>query len=217
MINRIAREQQNPRSEREQWQEKRAYPPGTGHRELLTFTSVFCGWILHGSSMSGRGVHFSLSEDEVQELLRFDRDCERLEHLREVIEDEYVEGQPERVAESDKAWDAMHRIFAIWGMPAGSGEFPLADVVLGGESIYGEDDCVMSLKTPKQVARAAAALAEVDEREFRRRYFALDPADYGTPPTEQDLAYTWEWFIEVREFWMRAAEERRYVLFTVDQ
>ena len=122
--------------------------------------------------------------------------------------------QPERVAESDMAWDAMHRVLARWEVPAGSGLNPLAIVVLGGESIYGDDDYVMSLKTPEDVSQAAAALAEVREQEFRRHYFAMDPAKYEGEIGVQDFAYTWEWFQEVRRFWMRAADEGRYVLFT---
>jgi hypothetical protein len=35
--------------------------------------------------------------------------------------------------------------------------------------------------------------------------------------TEEDLVYTWQWFKTVRNFWLRAAEEGRYVLFTADQ
>ena len=166
--------------------------------------------------MSARGVHFSLSEDEVQELLRFDRDCERLEHVQEVIEDAYFTNCPDRVAESDKAWDAMYRVLAGWELPAGSGLHPMAVVVSGGESIYSDDDYVMSLKTPEQVAQAAAALESVVEQEFKRRYFEINPAEYDGEISEQDFAYTWEWFQEVRSFWMRAAAERRYVLFTVD-
>ncbi|MGV3530966.1 MAG: DUF1877 family protein [Chthoniobacteraceae bacterium] len=167
--------------------------------------------------MPARGVHFSLSEDEVQELLRFDLDCERLEHLQEVIEDEYFEAQPQRKAESDKAWDAMHRVLSKWELPPGSGRHPMANVVLCGEAIYGGDDYLMSLKTPAQVAEAATALADVEEREFKRRYLEIDPETYEGAVGEQDFAYTWEWFQEVRQFWMLAAAEGRYVLFTVDQ
>lgn len=167
--------------------------------------------------MSARGVHFSLSEDEIQELLRFDRDCERLDHVQEVIEEVYLEGEPERVAESDKAWEAIHRVLADWEVPAGSGLHPMANVVLGGESIYGNDDYVMSLKTPEQVAQAGVALDRVEEQEFRRRYFAIDPAEYEGELSEQAFAYTWEWFQEVRQFWKRAADQGRYVLFTVDR
>ena len=167
--------------------------------------------------MPARGVHFSLSEDEVQELLRFDLDCERLEHLQEVIEDEYFEKQPERKAESDKAWDAMHRVLSTWELPPKSGLHPMENVVLGGESLYGDDDYLMSLKTPAQVADAAAALPNVEEREFERRYLAIDSAEYDGEISEQDFAYTWEWFQEVRQFWMLAAAEGRYVLFTADQ
>ena len=43
------------------------------------------------------------------------------------------------------------------------------------------------------------------------------PASYGAPLSEADFAYTWEWFQSAHDFWLRAAEEGRYVLFTADQ
>lgn len=63
----------------------------------------------------------------------------------------------------------------------------------------------------------AAVLPGITEDTLRRRYFAIDQEDYGFPVTEEDFQYTWHWFHEVREFWLRAASEGRYVLFTVDQ
>jgi hypothetical protein len=161
------------------------------------------------NTMAARGVHFSLSEDEAQELLGFETECDRVEHLHEVIEEEYFENQPERKAESDKAWDAMQRVF--------EDDYPLSHLVLGGESICSDRDHVMILKTPQQVRDVAAALPAVTEAAFRARYFKIDPAGYDGEVGEQDFGYTWEWFQEVREFWLRAAEEGRYVLFTADQ
>jgi len=75
----------------------------------------------------------------------------------------------------------------------------------------------MLLKSPAQVRDVAAALPSITEEEFRRRYFLIDAQSYAQPLSDEDFAYTWEWFKGVRDFWLRAAEEGRFVLFTADQ
>ncbi|RPI86834.1 MAG: DUF1877 family protein, partial [Planctomycetaceae bacterium] len=59
--------------------------------------------------MSCLGVHFALTESEVQALLEFEDEQDRLDHIQEVIEEDYLSNQRELCAESDKAWDAIHR------------------------------------------------------------------------------------------------------------
>ncbi len=162
------------------------------------------------------GVHFSLSEDEVHDLQRVP-ECERPDYVHEEIEEEYFANHPERMAESDKAWDAMHRALADGLLSWDGGEYPLNHVILGGELLYTDPDFIMVLKSPEQVRDVAAALPAITEAEFRRRYFAIDAESYGCPLAEDDFGYTWEWFNTVRTFWLRAAEEGRHVLFTADQ
>ena len=163
------------------------------------------------------GVHFSLSAEEVGRLRAIGDESARVDYVYEVIEPEYFANQPERKAECDKAWDAMHRTLSDGELSGDGGNYPLNHVVLGGERLYSQSDFVMVLKTPDQVRDVAAALPGLTEAEFRRRYFAIDPDSYGLAPSEEDFAYTWDYFQGVREFWMRAASEGRHVLFTADQ
>jgi hypothetical protein len=167
--------------------------------------------------MSCLGVHFSLSVDEVNEVLAIEDEAERVEFLHSVIEEEYFAHRRERIAESDKAWDAIHRTLGDGTLAPDGGAYPLNQVVLGGEPLYSADDFIMTLKTPDRVRDVAAALPAVSEAEFRRRYFAIDPLSYGMPLSEEDFGYTWDNFQAVREFWMHAADEGRHVLFTADQ
>jgi hypothetical protein len=53
---------------------------------------------------------------------------------------------------------------------------------------------IMSLKDPSEVRDIAAALSEITEAEFRRRYFQIDAKGYGFPLSEEDFAYTWSGF-----------------------
>jgi Domain of unknown function (DUF1877) len=167
--------------------------------------------------MSCLGVHFALTEKEAAHLRSLDDQQVRLEHLQEVIEVTYFARQPDWIAESDKAWDAMHRALADGQLTWDGGEYPLNHTILAGELLYTDSDYIMSLKAPQQVRDIAAALPSITEDEFRRRYFAIDAGSYDSPLSEEDFGYTWEWFQGVRELFSRAAQEGRYVLFTADQ
>jgi hypothetical protein len=144
-------------------------------------------------------------------------DQSRLEHLQEHIEESYFSQHPEYLAESDKAWDAMHRVLADGELSHDGGDYPLNHVVLAGESLYGGDDYIISLKSPQQVQDIDKALGQLNEGQFRSRYFSLDGGSYEGDVGEEDFEYTWEWFQNVRALFKRAAAEGRYVLFSVDQ
>ncbi len=163
------------------------------------------------------GVHFSLSSEEVQRIRAIDDQSTRVNYIHETIEEEYFANHPERKAESDKAWDAMHRALSDGELTWDGGDYPLNHVVLGGELLYTGSEFIMVLKTPEQVRDVATALPGITEAEFRRRYFAINPESYEFPLGEEDCGYTWSWFQGVRDFWLRAAVEGRYVLFTADQ
>ena len=167
--------------------------------------------------MSCLGVHFALTENEAVHLRSLNDEQARLDHLREVVEETYFNQYPDLKAESDKAWDAMHRVLTDGKLTWDGGEYPLNHVVLGGELLYTESDYIISLKTSEQVRDIAGALQDITEEDFRRRYFAIDASSYGFPLTEEDFRYTWDWFQGVRDLYTRAAKEGRFVLFTADQ
>lgn len=167
--------------------------------------------------MSCLGVHFSLSAAEVQQLRSIEDEQERLDHVQSVIEETYLRDHLQRTAQSDKAWDAMHRALADGQLSWDGGAYPLNHVVLAGESLYTEPDYIITLKTPEQVRDIAVALPAITRDEFRRRYDAIDGASYDSPLSDEDFEYTWDWFQGVREFYLLAASEGRFVLFTADQ
>ena len=167
--------------------------------------------------MSCLGVHFSLSEEEVQKLKSFEEDSDRLDYLQCEIEEEYFTDFKDRIAQSDKAWDAMHRSLSDGDLSYTSGPYPLRLVVIGGESIYSEVDYIMSLKTPAEVKDVARALTAVTKEDFRKKYESMDADKYGCQKDDQDLEYTWEWLTGVIAFYYKAATEGRWVLFTADQ
>jgi hypothetical protein len=167
--------------------------------------------------MSCLGVYYSLSEDEVRKLKSFQEDSDRLDHLQCEIEEAYFSDHEDRMAQSDKAWDAMHRTLSGGTLTYDTGPYPLRLAVIGGEPIYAEGDYIMSLKKPSEVRDVAQALPAIKKDEFRRNYDAIDPKAYGFPKSDEDFEYTWEWFTGVVTFYQKAAGEGRWVLFTADQ
>jgi Domain of unknown function (DUF1877) len=167
--------------------------------------------------MACRGVHFALSQEEVQSLREIKDEAKRVEYLLNVIEEEYFTHHRKFLAESDKAWDAMHRSLADGQLSWDGGKYPLNHVVLGGELLCTEIDFIMVLKSPQQVRDTAAALPAITLENFRRRYDAIDAESYGVSLSNEDFSYTWEWFQEVRDLFLCAASEGRFVLFTADQ
>lgn len=166
--------------------------------------------------MSCLGVHFSLSAEEVDRL-RAAPEAQRVDYVSETIETDYFANHMDCVAQSDKAWDGMHRALSDGQLSWDGGKYPLNHVVLGGERLYTGDDYIIVLKTPEQVRDVAGVIGTIDEAEFRRRHSSIDPESYQYSADDDDFDYTWHWFQEVRELWVRAASEGRYILFTADQ
>ena len=167
--------------------------------------------------MSCLGVHFALTDSEIKKLKSILDEQDRLDYLKEVLEEKYFDGEKKYAGESDKAWDAMHRTLSDGELTWDGGEYPLNHVVLAGELLYTGDDYIMSLKNPSQVKEIAKAIEKISEGDFRKKYFKINPEGYGFELTEDDFEYTWDWFQNVRKLYERAWLENRYVLFTADQ
>jgi hypothetical protein len=161
--------------------------------------------------MACRGVHFALTTDEMVRLESAQDDDELMAVIEE-IEDRW---DREWLVETDKAWDAIHRCLTDGTLSYGSS--PLHRCILGEDNRHDGDDYIVNLLGPGDVKEVAVAIRGIDEASLRRNYFALDPEDYGSPPTEEDFRYTWENFRDLREFYEKAARHDRPVVFTVDQ
>ena len=165
--------------------------------------------------MAARGVHFAITEDELSALLACDGDAARLDYLQEEIEERLFHEAPDRVCESDKAWDAIHRALTDGTLEVQVGTAALA--VLGGRHLYQADDYLMVLKSPAQVSQVADHLDELSEKDFRTAYDAIPAREYDGLLGDEDFDYTWSNFEDLRDFYDRASERGLHVLFTVDQ
>ncbi len=172
---------------------------------------------IRSTNMACLGVHFAITAEEAEKLKSFNEDSERLDWLQEVIEEKYFEELPDLKAESDKAWDAMHRFLSDGDLSYYDGPEPLRFTVIGGEPLYSEVDYIMSLKTPQQVKMLAAALPVITKGEFHVLYDKMDEEKYGYPKSDEDFEYTWEWFSGIVALFQRASQKGLYILFTADQ
>ena len=174
-------------------------------------------------------VLFALDEQQVLNLEAVPRQ-DRAYYMHEEIEEIFFDEYPEYTQELDKAWDAIHRTLNGGELDYNEDTQPLCYAVLAGKPLYGvefengeyitpegEESDIITLKTPEQVARVAAELPKITEEQFREWYYNIDEDDYCYPISEEDFNYTWEWFSNSIPFWKRAAAEKKYVLFTVDQ
>ena len=163
------------------------------------------------------GVHFGLTEEQLTALRSQTDESARLAYLQEELEVHFFESEPNFKAESDKSWDALHRSLADGQLTYTSGPEPLRYVVLGGEPLFTGEEYIMSLKTRQQVKAVAEALPNVTPEVLRLGYDRISEEDYGLELSDEDFEYTWQWFVGIREFWLRADNAGRYVLFTADQ
>jgi len=164
--------------------------------------------------MAARGVHFAVTSEQLARVLAASND----DDLMEVIEAIEEDWDKEFLAESDKAWEAIHRCLTDGSLLYESGEYPLNHVICGGRQLHQGEEYTVSLVTPEQVRDVSVAIGPLTEDWMRERYFSLlKPESYGGNIGDEDFGYTWTWFENVRDLYRRAAASGRAVIFTVDQ
>ena len=166
--------------------------------------------------MSCLGVLFSIDQKTVELITQLTSDEERINYVKEFIEPDFFDNHPQWIAELSKSWDALHRSLTDGKIDWNNGEFPFNHVVFGG-IVLSDGDYIIVLKTKEQVAEIAQAVSQMTEEKLRIGYFSIEAEDYDGFLSEEDFNDTWQWFEAGKEFWQKAANENRSVLFTVDQ
>jgi hypothetical protein len=161
--------------------------------------------------MANRGVHFALTNSQTQALLAAQNDDELISIIEE-IEDEWNE---EYLAQSDKAWDAIHRCLTDGSLLYESGQYPLSHCICGGQQLHSGEDYTVSFVSATQVKDVEVALSQIIEHWMREQYFNIPQNEYGML-SDDDFQYTWTWFQEVRQLFKKASINGRAVIFTVD-
>lgn len=163
--------------------------------------------------MACLGVHFAIAQDVADQLVMA-RDDAAVMHIVEGLEDAWVETN---LAESDKAWEAIHRVLTDGNLEFGNGDYPLSHCILGPRQLYKCDDYIISLALAAEVRDIAAVLNNVTEEWFGNRYWSVVPSDYSPNYGQEDLEYSWGYFKGICSFFHAAAENGLAAIFTVDQ
>ena len=152
------------------------------------------------------GVHFALTPTQLQALRAAEGDVEEVMQQVRALEEAWDEGS---LYETHKAWDPLHRVLSDGGV--------LERVVLGGRRLMpaGHGYTVV-LVLPDEVRSVAAGLLALTREWFAGRFRQLAAEGYAGAHDGDTLRECWEHVCGLREFFTRAAEQHRAVLFTVD-
>jgi len=167
------------------------------------------------------GVTFAIDEKTKDILLSMKR-SEIVDYIIDEIEETFFAEKTEYTAEYDKSWDATHRAFSKGKLRfEKDGDYPLNHLIYGEHVLYGdgenEGDYIITLNNPAVVKDIYLALTQLDESNFRKKYYSIDEKEYGLPMSEEDFEYSWGWLRNSLTFWKIASEQNLYVIFTVDQ
>lgn len=163
--------------------------------------------------MAGRGVLFAIGDDDVAALLGAEGHADVVRYVKTTIQERWEKGF---VAETDKAWYAIHMCVA-GGSALDESDAPESRCIFGSATLTTEDDRTVAFTPADQVAETAAALAAIDSAALRAQYDLIDPETYAWAElSDDDFKYTWVYFEAARGLWQTAADSGRSVIFTVD-
>ncbi len=163
--------------------------------------------------MPYRAVHFAIDQETEKRLLAAAGDDEA---VMAVVEDIEQAWDKDYLAESDKAWEAIHRCLTDGELLYDNGTYPLNRVVCGGRQLYQGDDYTVSFVPAAEVRDVAEVLKPLTAEWFAERYRTVLRRDYSPNYGQDDLDYSWAWFQRIRKLFLKAAVDGRAVIFTVD-
>jgi hypothetical protein len=159
------------------------------------------------------GVHFALTDEEANRLLAAGTDAAVINIVKEEIERRWDE---EWLQETGLAWDAIHHSLTD-GTLEPKDSSPLSKCVLGGRQLYHAHNYIVSYLNPNDTTEVFEAIKDIDRPWLEQKYYALDELQTGYGVDEDDFEITWSYFEELKNFFQRAAQHGRAVIFTVNQ
>lgn len=170
--------------------------------------------------MGVRSVHYALDAAQLARVLSaLDKNLPlfgetRRETLGAVLSD--VEDSSDRAwfCDTDKAWDAMHRVLGDGTFEPSENPTALQKVIFGGREIAPNS---AFLVMPSETPEVATAMEGVTREWFFKRFDTLlTTTDYFGPGDAEDRDYTWRWLEILRDFFRRTATAGRAVVFCVN-
>ena len=163
--------------------------------------------------MVGPGYHIALAREHAKTLFGIKEDAALRKFLEE-LKDRPDMKRSGRVLESGVLWDPIHRCLTEGELDPTGGDFPLNHAVLGGKQLHQAADYTAVLIRPDMTRFIADALAELEEDDVRKKFFALSKDSYKPPIDEKHFMEMWLMVQDLKVFFEAAAENMEAVVFT---
>jgi len=161
----------------------------------------------------GRGYHIALAREHAKTLFGIKDDAS----LRKFLDE--LKAKPDmkksgRLLDTGVLWDPIHRCLTEGELDPAAGDFPLNHAVLGGKQLHKGSDYTAVLIRPDMTSFIADAIAELEEDDVRKKFFALGNGSYKQPIDEKHFMEMWLMLQNLKVFFEAAAENIEAVVFT---
>jgi len=161
----------------------------------------------------GRGFHIALAREHAKTLFGIKDDVS----LRKFLDE--LKAKPDmkksgRLLDTGVLWDPIHRCLTEGELDPKAGDFPLNHAVLGGKQLHQGTDYAAVLIRPDMTTFIADAIAELEEDDIRKKFFALAGGTYKQPIDEKHFMEMWLMLQNLKVFFEAAAENIEAVVFT---
>ncbi len=161
--------------------------------------------------MSGQGYHLAIGIEVADALLRNDDSAEFVYELLEQME----ESTPEFVHGYYKDWDVLHRCLSDGTFDPKGGSYPLNQCFICARLVCKEGS-IVNLVTTEAVRDVANSLQNLRREEFEARFTARYRMEYSGSIPKGDLEDYYRKCTELGDFYRRAADEGRAIVFFTD-
>ena len=166
--------------------------------------------------MPNRGVHFAVTGTEIRKLKGFSTDAERFDYVSNVIEEAWEENF---ATETDKSWPLIHSALQM-SSPCSDGlerlNRPASWAVLGKDFLAFDENALIAHVGRWSVGSVARHLRSVSAADVRSRLVNLIAAHGCDNLSMDDAEYAEQWYPGLVDFYARASNAWRHVIFMVD-
>jgi uncharacterized protein DUF1877 len=166
-----------------------------------------------GAPVVGRGFHIALAREHAKTLFGLKDDGA----IRKFLDE--LKARPDmkksgRLLDTGVLWDPIHRCLTEGELDPAGGDFPLNTAVLGGKQLLKGTDYTAVLIRPDMTRFIADALADLEEDDIRKKFFALNSGSFKGAIDEKHFMEMWLMLQNLKVFFEAAAENMEAVVFT---
>lgn len=163
--------------------------------------------------MARLGMLYALDEEEVTKLKAQPLE-KRYDYVLDTFEKAYFDTK--RAHEFHKAWEGLHYVFS-GGEWIEDSTLPYSIIFGGDEVILDDEDYVILLKENQSLKQIAEYLKGLDVKALIKSRVPKIPEEEIDMPLDEDfMAYLYNWYEGLDDFYQKSYEEGYHVIFAVD-